>query len=231
MKRVYTNVSVEAVPGGFEVRLDGRPLRSPARHSLVLPTDALARAIAEEWDAQGDVIKPPSMPLMQIAATAVDRVGPQRDDVVAGVVAFAETDLVCYRADYPPPLVERQARVWQPLLDWAMLRYDAPLEVVSGIMPTRQPPGAIKALKSAVEACDDLMLSALQLATAAAGSLVVALALIERHIDADQAFDASQIDETFQIERWGEDAETTQRRAGLKADIAAARRFADLLRS
>ncbi|HYD31451.1 MAG TPA: ATP12 family protein, partial [Azospirillaceae bacterium] len=231
MKRVYKQVSVAAVDGGFEVRLDGRSLKSPARAPLPLLTEALAQAIAAEWDAQKDEVNPHSMPLMQLAATAIDRVSVQRDDMVNAVAAYAETDLVCYWAESPAKLVERQAKVWQPLLDWAMLRYDARLEVCSGIMPTRQPAGALKALHHAVEAYDDMMLSALQLATSTAGSLVVALALIERHIDSAAAFEVSQIDETFQIEEWGEDPEATRRRAGLKGDMEAARRFADLLRA
>lgn len=231
MKRFYTTVSTEPVPGGFEVRLDGRGLRSPAKNPFALPTEALARAVAAEWDAQGEAVEPAAMPMMQLASTAVDMVGPQRDGMVAAVAKYAETDLLCYRTVHPVALAERQAQAWQPLLDWAMLRYDAPLAVCAGLMPTPQPPQAVSALRRAVEGFDDWMLSAVQAATGACGSLVVALALIERRVEAEDAFAISQLDETFQIEQWGEDAEATKRRTALRADIAAARRFADLLRA
>ncbi|MBP2310958.1 ATP12 family chaperone protein [Azospirillum soli] len=231
MKRFYKTVSVEAVPGGFEVRLDNRPIRSPAKAPLVFAAEPLARGVAEEWDAQADDINPNAMPLMQLASTAVDLIGKGREAIVDGVVAYAETDLLCYRAEHPRNLVERQAQAWQPLLDWATLRFDAPLHVNTGLMPKPQPPEALRALRRAVEAYDDWTLSALQTATGACGSVVVALALIEGRIDAGEAFDVSQLDETFQIEAWGEDPEATKRRANLRVDIDACRRFVDLLRA
>jgi len=230
MKRFYKTVSVEAVDGGWEVRLDGRSVRSPAKAALVFRSEPLARAVAEEWGAQGDEIHPLSMPMMQLASTAVDVVGKNRAAIVDGVAKYAETDLLCYRAEHPRELVDRQAKAWQPLLDWATLRYDAPLHVHAGLMPKPQPEDATRALRHAVDAHDDWMLSALQSATSACGSLVVALALIEQRIDAAEAFAASQVDETFQIEQWGEDPEAAKRREGLRADIDAARRFVDLLR-
>jgi len=231
MKRFYKTVSVEAVPGGFEVRLDNRPIRSPAKAPLVFAGEPLAQGVAAEWEAQADEINPHAMPLMQLASTAVDLIGKGREAIVDGVVAYAETDLLCYRAEHPRNLVERQAQAWQPLLDWATLRFDAPLHVNAGLMPKPQPPEALRALRRAVEAYDDWTLSALQTATGACGSLVVALALIEGRIDAEEAFDVSQLDETFQIEAWGEDPETTKRRTNLRADIVACRRFVDLLRA
>lgn len=231
MKRVYRSVAVVPADGGFEVRLDSRALRTPARNPLALPTAALAGAIAAEWDAQGDTVVPATMPLTQIASTAVDVIGHSRDAVVGGVAGYAETDLLCYRAEHPAELAERQAQAWQPLLDWATLRFDARLAVCTGLMPRPQPPDAVRALRRAVEAHDDWSLSALQVVTGACGSLVVALALIDGRLDAEAAFTVSQVDETFQIEHWGEDAEATARRAGLQADIAAARRFVDVLRT
>ena len=231
MKRFYKTVSVEAVPGGFEVRLDGRPIRSPAKAPLVFAGEPLARGVAAEWEAQGDAIEPRTMPLMQLASTAVDLVGKGRAAIVDGVAAYAETDLLCYRAEHPQALVERQAQSWQPLLDWATLRYDAPLHVNVGLMPKPQPPEALRALRRAVEAFDDWTLSALQTATGACGSVIVALALIEGRVGAEEAFAVSQLDETFQIEAWGEDPEAARRRAGLRDDILACRRFVDLLRA
>ena len=229
MKRFYKTVSVEAVDGGWDVRLDGRSVRSPAKAPLVFRSEPLARAVAAEWEAQVEEIHPLSMPMMQLASTAVDVVSKNRATIVEGVAKYAETDLLCYRAEHPRVLVDRQSQHWQPLLDWATLRYDAPLHVHAGLMPKPQPEDATRALRNAVDAYDDWMLSAVQSATDSCGSLVVALALIERRIDATEAFEASQVDESFQIEQWGEDPESTKRRAGLRRDIEAARRFVDLL--
>jgi chaperone required for assembly of F1-ATPase len=229
VKRVYQTVEVRPAEGGWGVRLDGRPMRTPAKHNLVVPTEPLAAAIAEEWDAQQDEIRPNTMPLTRLAATAIDRTAAQRDTVVAEVANYAGTDLVCYRADHPPALAARQQAAWQPLIDWAMLRYDAGLSVTSGVIPTAQSPAALRAFAAAVAAYDDFRLTALSAATGACGSLVVALALIERRLDAAAAFAASQLDETFQIEAWGEDAEATARRRAVADDIAAVSRFATLL--
>lgn len=229
MKRVYKTVSVAAEEGGFVVCLDKRVLKSPAKAPFILPTEALAAGIAGEWDAQTTEIHPDTMPLMQLAATAVDLVGKGREAIVGGVAAYAETDLLCYRAERPRALVERQEALWQPLLDWATGRYDVSFAVHSGIMPRPQPPATLEAMRAVVAACDDWRLSVLQMATGAAGSLVVALALLDGFIDADTAFDAAEVDATYEIEQWGEDAEATARREHLRADLRAARRFADLL--
>ena len=231
MKRVYREVTSRAVPSGWGIALDGRPMRTPGRNELVVPARALASAIAAEWDAQEDEIRPATMPLTRLAATAIDRTCLQRDQVVAETADYAGTDLVCYRADQPPALVARQQAVWGPLVDWAMLRYDAPLSVTSGVISTRQSTEALTALAAVVAAQDDFRLTALHTLTAACGSLVIALALFEGQLDADRAFAAAQLDETFQIEAWGEDAEAAARRAVLADDIAAAARFAALLDS
>jgi chaperone required for assembly of F1-ATPase len=171
------------------------------------------------------------MPLTQLASTAIDRVAPQRDAIVQQVAAYAGTDLVCYRAAHPPELAARQQAVWQPLIDWAVLRYDAPLEITAGVIPIAQPPASLRAFAAAVAEQDDLALAALHLATGASGSLVIALALGEGRLDAAEAFAASQLDESFQIEAWGEDEEQARRRRALAGDIAAAARFLSLLDS
>jgi chaperone required for assembly of F1-ATPase len=229
MKRVYREVGICSVAGGWGVVLDGRPLRTPARGELILPSAALTGAIAAEWDAQHGEIRPAAMPLFRLAATAVDHTAPQRERVVAEIANYAGTDLVCYRADHPPALAARQQAVWQPLIDWARQRYDAALAVTTGIVPTRQSPTALGAFTAIVAAQDDFRLTALQALTAACGSLVIALALFEGRLDAEQAFAASQLDESFQIEAWGEDAEAAQRHRALAADIAAAARFVELV--
>lgn len=230
MKRVYQSVSVEPVEGGFEIRLDGRPVRTPERAALVVPSRALADAIRTEWDAQQKEVRPATMPLTQLACTALDRTGPQRAAIVDGVLAYAGTDLLCYRADRPPALVARQAEIWQPLLDWLALRHDALLLVATGIIAVEQPPEALAALRNAVSGLDAWQLAGLQDAVASSGSLVVALALLEGEVDAAGAFAAAELDATFQIEQWGEDAEAAQRRRVLRADLAATERFLQLLK-
>jgi chaperone required for assembly of F1-ATPase len=230
MRRFYREVSVEpATPAGFQVLLDRRPMRTPAKAALVLPGRGLAEAIAAEWREQGDEVRPRSMPMTRLACTGIDRVAPRRAAVVDQIAAYAATDLMCYRAAAPPELVERQRRAWQPLLDWAARRYEARLHVMTGVTPRPQPPAALAALRAAVAGYDNLALGALAAATAACGSLVIALALAERHIAADLAWQISQLDESFQIERWGEDAEAAGRRAALKDEIETAERFLGLL--
>jgi chaperone required for assembly of F1-ATPase len=229
VKRVYKAVETRAVEGGWGVALDGRPLRTPAKRDLHVPSERLAAAIAAEWDAQDPDIRPETMPLTRLATTAIDRTAAERDMIAAEVANYAATDLVCYRAAHPPALAARQAAVWQTLIDWAAGRYDAGLAVTTGIVPLAQSPASLKAYAAVVAALDDFRLTALQATTASCGSLVIALALHEGRLDAAAAFAASQLDETFQIEAWGEDAEAAARRAALAADIAATARFLELL--
>lgn len=229
MRRVYKSVATRPAEGGWGVALDGRPLRTPAKRELSVPNEPLAAAIAAEWEAQQTDVHPETMPLTRLAATAIDRTADLRDKIAAEVANYAGTDLVCYRAEHPPALAARQEAVWQPLLDWAAGRYDAGLAVTAGIVPTAQSAASLKAFAAAVAALDDFRLTALQAATAACGSLVIALALLEGRLDAEAAFAASQLDETFQIEAWGEDEEAAKRRAALADDIAAAARFLALL--
>jgi chaperone required for assembly of F1-ATPase len=230
VKRVYHKVEVCPVGDGYGIALDNKPVRTPAKRELVVPTKALAAAIAQEWDAQRPDIRPHTMALTRLATTAIDRVSVQRDQVVSEIAGYGGTDLVCYRADHPPDLAARQHASWQPLIDWTTLRYDAALSVTVGVIPTPQSPASLKALAKAVAAQDDFRLTALHALTTASGSLVIGLAVLEGQIDADTASDASQLDETYQIELWGEEAEAAERRHALAADIAAAARFLALLK-
>lgn len=231
MKRVYRAVAVAPGDGGWQVMLDSRVLHTPAKAPLLLPNRALAAAVAAEWDAQVETIVPATMPLMRLAATAIDRVAPQRERVIEEVAAYAGTDLVCYRAERPAELVARQQAIWQPLVDWATLRYDAPLIVTTGVVPRPQPAGAVAAIHAAVAAFDDFSLTAVHDLTTTCGSVVIALALAESHLEPEAAWQASQLDETYQIEKWGEDAEAGRRRAAIRSDIEASCRFLVLLRS
>jgi chaperone required for assembly of F1-ATPase len=216
-------------PGGHGVVLDGRLAKTPWKNDLVVPSAALAAAVAAEWDAQEKEIHPPTMPLTRLAGAAIDRTPAQRAAIERQVAHYAGTDLVCYRASHPPALAARQQAVWQPLIDWAGGRYNASLLVTTGVVPASQPAASLAAFVDAVAAHDDYALTALQAATTACGSLVIALALLSGRLDAGQAFAASQLDESFQIEAWGEDQEQAQRRALLAAEIEAAARFVLLL--
>ncbi|HEY1796897.1 MAG TPA: ATP12 family protein [Stellaceae bacterium] len=229
MKRIYRAVATESAPGGHAVTLDGKRMRTPGRRELLLPTSQLAAAIAAEWDAQVDEVRPAQMPLTRLAATAIDRTADQRDQTIAQTADYAGTDLVCYRADHPPVLAERQHAAWQPLLDWAAERYASRLEATAGIVPKRQSPSTLARFTETVATYDNFRLTGLHTATAACGSLIIALALAEGRLDAAEAFALSQLDETFQIEAWGEDAEAKQRREALAADIQATARFLGLL--
>jgi chaperone required for assembly of F1-ATPase len=230
VRRLYKKAEpVAAEGGGYGVALDGKTLKTPARRDFVVPSAALVAAIAAEWDAQQRDVQPATMPLTRLAATTLDRVAVERDKIVTDTAAYAATDLVCYRADHPPELAARQHAAWQPLIDWATRRYDAPLAVTCGVIPAGQPMTSLNAFAAAVAAQDDFCLAALHALTAACGSLVIALALLDGRIDAETAFAVSQLDESFQIEAWGEDAEAAERRRALAADIAAATRFVELL--
>lgn len=230
MRRVYRQARAVPAGSGHGVALDGRLVKTPAKNDLVVPSAPLAAALAAEWDAQETEVRPADMPLMRLAAGAIDRVMRQRDEVVRQVAEYAGTDLVCYRAAHPPALALRQQAAWQPLIDWAVLRYDAPLAVTIGVVPTEQPKASLRALAAAVAEHDSFALAALHAATTACGSVVIALALSEGRLDAAEAFAVSQLDESYQIEAWGEDPEQSRRRRLLAAEIGEAARFLSLLR-
>lgn len=229
-RRFYKNATATAVENGWGILLDGKPLRSPAKRPFVLPTEALAAAIAEEWQAQGEKVEPRTMPLMQLAATAIDRLADDRDGLVAETAGYGSSDLVCYRAGEPPTLIRRQAEAWQPLVDWAAERYDVALNVTTGVVAVEQPPHALATFRRVLEACDLFALTALAAMTGSAGSLVIALALAEGRLSADEAADAALLDELFQAEKWGSDPEAERRRAAIRADLKAAKRFHALSR-
>jgi chaperone required for assembly of F1-ATPase len=230
-RRFYRTATAEPAEGGFDVRLDSRPIRTPAGRPLVLPDPRLAEAIAGEWNEQPEQgeIRPLEMPLMRLAATAIDRVAGLRTRVIEDTAKYAGSDLLCYRAATPTELVVRQARVWQPLLDWAASRYGAPLELAEGVRYRPQPVTSLDAITRAVAAHSDFGLSALFNLTAAMGSVVLALAVAEGRIDSAAAFEAAELDALYEIEKWGEDAEATARHQRLKRDIDAGARFLDLL--
>jgi len=229
-KRVYRTVAVSASRGSFLVTLDGRPVKTPAQATLAVPTLALAEALAEEWDAQDTEIRPAEMPLTRLCATTIDRVVPQRPAVVDNLVAYGAMDLVCYRAEQPADLRARQQERWQPLLDWLEDRFGARLAVTDGVVPIDQDGRALDTVRRAVDARADFSLAALASAVEALGSLVIGLALVSGRVGPEEAFAASQVDEDYQIERWGEDAEAAERRRRLLEDVRQAARLDHLTR-
>jgi chaperone required for assembly of F1-ATPase len=232
MKRFYEDVAIAAVDQvGFEVHLDARPVRTPLRQPLRLPGKALASAIAQEWVDQAEEIDVDTMPLTRIAATAVDRVNGDRAGYTDQIAAYAETDLVCYRAPVPSGLVVMQSRSWQPLLEWCREAYGAELKVTEGIGPVDQDRESLDRIREALDAQDAFELAALSVATAASGSLVIGLALSRGRIDAVAAYEASQLDESYQNTLWGVDEEAQSRRHILRADLEAAETFLTLLRA
>ena len=233
MKRFYKEASAGASPDpdrpGFAVLLDGRPIKTPCKTTVVVESAGLAEAIAGEWAAQAEEIVPQSMPLTAMACTALDIVAPRRQESVDEVAEFGEYDLICYRAEQPPELVDRQRDVWQPLVTWAAQCFDAPLVVTQGIQPVTQPAETLAALTRAVAAHEDLRLAALGLAVKASGSLVIGLALSHGRLGAETAFRAAELDASYQIELWGEDPEDQRRRAGILAELLAAEKLFQLV--
>lgn len=229
IKRFYKDSTTQAAEGGYAVLLDGKSIKTPGGRAMVVPTATLAEAVAEEWRAQEEQVRPSSMPLTQLASTALDRVEPERPHITAQLMNYAGTDLLCYRAESPADLVVRQTATWQPLLDWAAQALDAPLVTTTGLAAVEQPAHALGALEGHLNGMDVWRLTAVQSSAAAMGSLILALALAEGRLEPDTAYEASQLDETYQIEQWGEDWEAADRRAALKADIQAAGRFLALL--
>lgn len=230
MKRFYKTVSGVSDAEGWSILLDGRPIRTPAKSLLRVPSGPLAEHIAFEWDAQRETIDPKTMPLTRLANTVLDGVTPKRDSVVAEIAAYGESDLICYRATDPPELVVRQAAAWNPLIDWAEQRLSAQLVVTDGILHQKQSAEALLALKDAVEACSDWQLAPLHMMVSITGSLVIGLALLAGRLGVDEAWAAGQLDELFQAERWGEDAEAAAVRLARQADLAHAASFLSFLR-
>jgi len=226
VKRFYE--AAEATPERT-IQLDGRPVKTPGRHDLAAPTSALAEAIAAEWNAQGERIDPRSMPLTGLANAAIDRIAPARQSFAEGLAVYGESDLLCYRAEGPTPLVQRQAERWDPILAWARRRYDVDFAVTSGIVHAPQPANTIAQLAQAVHARDAFALAGLSPLVTVSGSLVIALALAEMAFDLETAWAAATLDEQWQIEKWGEDAEAIKALATRRADFEAGYRFLSLL--
>jgi chaperone required for assembly of F1-ATPase len=229
MKRFWDDAA--AVPGdaGWGVTLDGKPVRLPGGGALAVPSRALAEAIAAEWQAAGGAkggeMSYADVPLTRLAGTAQERIAPDPEPVILELARYGETDLLCYRADLPVALAERQAMVWQPWLDWAERRHGARLKVTAGIIHVAQDTAALVELAGAVAALGPFRLAGLGIVVPALGSLVLGLALADAALDAQAACDAAMLDEMYQEALWGVDAEAAARRAHVRTDIGHAARF------
>jgi chaperone required for assembly of F1-ATPase len=219
MKRFYKDASVAPVEGGFAVLLDGRPVRTPGRNRLVLPKERLAQAIAGEWQAQGEKVIATTMPLLRLANTVVDGVAANRAGVIDAILRFGENDLLCYRAHQPPELAARQRAGWDPLLDWVSRRHGAQMHVAGGVTHVDQTPDALSALRQALEEEGPFTLGALHVIASITGSAVLALAVAGGFITGENAFALSRIDEIYQVEKWGEDAEAAKRARNLAHEL------------
>ncbi len=222
MKRFYKLAAVTGETAPFGVALDARPLRTPARAMLALPTLALAEAIAAEWNAQTDTINPRSMPLTGLANAAIERVAPDAQAFADGLAVFAESELLAYRADYPPALVAHQAMHWDPWLEWARARYDIDFTLVTGIIHRPQPAATLARIQTAYRAIEPMALAALNPVVTISGSAIIGLAVFEGAMNADAAWAIGHLDELWQAEQWGKDPLAEAGHKERQGDLAAA---------
>jgi chaperone required for assembly of F1-ATPase len=227
-RRFYKEASVGDV-APFQIFLDGRAVKTPKKRALAVPTKALAEAIAEEWRAQEEFVDPSRMPLTRFANTAIDAVSETADAVAADIVAYAGSDLVCYRAETPEELVALQSRAWNPVVAWADATLGVTFRVVPGIVHVQQPPAALAAVAAALTPHDAFRLTGLHVLTTLTGSALLALSLARGAETSDEAWGAAHVDEDYQISLWGEDAEAAARRRGRRAEFDAACRWLALL--
>ena len=230
-KRFWKSATVTEADGGFGVALDGRPVKTPGKAALLVPTRALASAIAAEWDAQQGQIDPRKMPMTRAANSAIDKVVPQHAEVAALIAEYGGTDHLCYRAATPAALRALQDAAWQPLLDWAQARYGAALHTGEGVLPFPQDPGALARLAAEVAQKDAFELAALHDLVAITGSLVLGLAVAEGHVGAAAAWGLSRVDEDWQISQWGEDDEAKAHATAKHTAMLDAERFWQLSHS
>jgi chaperone required for assembly of F1-ATPase len=228
-RRFYKTVDIAPVETGFAVRLDRATPKTPAKKPLVLPTQAAAELVAAEWDAQIESIDPFAMPITRLVNVALDRAVETRAAMVGEIVKYAATDLVCYRATTPASLVAAQAAAWDPLLTWAEAHLGVQLVTTMQALAIDQPEESLARIEAAAHALDDLRLTALAFANGLAGSAIVALALIHRHIDGETAFRAIRVEEDWQAERWGRDPDEEKIANARRVDLIAAERLVSAL--
>ena len=229
MKRFWKAVEAVLTADGWTITLDGKPVRTPARAPLITPTERLARAIAEEWSAVVDEIDPRAMPLTGLANAAIDRVAVGRQTFAVSLAHYAEADLACYRAEWPPELVDRQSQAWDRLLAWARRRYDVDFATTSGLIHVPQPPATVERLGQAVAELDSFRLAGLSPLVTASGSLIAALAVLEKAMSAEETWASVSIDDRWQLEKWGGDPDAEAALEARRQDFFAGARFLALL--
>jgi chaperone required for assembly of F1-ATPase len=231
-RRFWTGATVRQVADrGWEVTLDERPVRTPGKLALALPTMRLAQAIAAEWDAQSEVIDPTTMPLTRAANSAIEKVAVQFDGVVSMLADYGATDLLSYRADQPETLIRMQAEAWDPLIDWSATCLHAPLRITHGVIPVPQDPDALARLRSHLSGLDPFGLMAMHDLVTVPGSLIIGLGVAHGRINGEEAHRLSRIDEAFQASQWGEDEEAMQAAESRRQAILSAERFWHLSRA
>jgi chaperone required for assembly of F1-ATPase len=221
-KRFYERAEHAGTDGGFAIHLDGRPVKTPGKSTLLLPTEALGAAVAAEWAAQEKEINPAVMPLTRIANSALDAVAERFDEVADDMTGFAGNDALCYRADDPESLCDMQRRLWDPVVNWAGELLGGRFALIEGIIHSPQDPELLAVFRDRVGKETPLRLAALHTVTTLTGSALLALALREGRLDADSIWQAAHVEEDFNIERWGEDAEAAQIRAYKRSEFDAA---------
>jgi len=230
VKRFYKEAGLATEGGAFRVTLDGRGVKTQGGQVQLVPTAALAEALAAEWSAQGEEIDPAAFVLRDLADLALDVIGPDRAGAIATLLRYAETDTLCYRADPDEPLHVRQQELWEPLLAAAEARYDIHFERISGVLHRPQPVGTLKRLEAVLAAKDDFALAALTTLTTLAASLTVGLAALEPQADIVALWQAAELEAEWQAQLWGRDGEAEARQAKRFAAFSAAARFAQLAR-
>ena len=229
MRRFWKSAEVREDSGGWGVDLDGKPVRTPARVALAVPTRALAAAIAEEWRGAGDTVDPRAMPLTGLANAAIDHVAQDKAGFAGGLARYAEADLACYRSEWPPQLVDRQEQSWDPLLAGGRRRFDVDFSTTSGLMHIPQPPATVERLAHEVVALDPFQLAGLSPLVTVGGSLLAALAVFEETISPEAAWEAVSVDDRWQLEQWGSDADAELALETRRSDFFAGARFLKLL--
>ncbi|MCJ7420846.1 ATP12 family chaperone protein [Sphingomicrobium astaxanthinifaciens] len=229
MKRFWKAVEVERVEGGWTVRLDERVLKTPAQQDLVVPSEALAQAIAAEWRAVEDKVDPRALPMTGLANAAIDRIAPDKERFAAELSAYAANELFCYRADYPRSLAEREEAEWDPLLDWARDHYEIDFVTTARVMHVEQPPETIATLAAAVANEDPFVLAGLSPMVRNGGSLVAALAVRHGAVAPPAAWAATDCHRRHQVEQWGDDPEGERASAARRVDFMTGARFLELL--
>jgi chaperone required for assembly of F1-ATPase len=222
-KRFYKDVAAAPAETGFVVHLDSKPVRTPGKALLTLPTERSAALVVAEFSAQDERIDPSTMPIYRLVNTAIDGVAADPAAVRGDIAKFASSDLLCYRADAPAGLVERQAKAWDPVLDWVYRALGARLMLAEGVVHVEQPRNAMDAVEAHLALRQEpLRLAAMHLMTTLTGSALLAMAVEAGEIDAEAAWAAAHVDEDWQAEQWGQDPEAMARRAYRKRDMMAA---------